>query len=66
VLLVELVTLEPRDRVVPVAGLETPAAADVELVADAVLAEVVAFDAAVPTGPWLGPTTMKIEDALPW
>jgi hypothetical protein len=63
-LVVELVMLELSDRVVPAPGLESPAGVDVELVADVVLAEVVPFDAAVPPC-WLGPTTMKIEDALP-
>jgi hypothetical protein len=45
---VELVMLEPRDRVVPAPGLESPAGVDVELVADLVLAEVVPFDAGIP------------------
>jgi hypothetical protein len=49
-LAVELVVLEPRDPVVSVVGLESPAGVDdVELVADVVvLAEVVPFDAVSP------------------
>jgi hypothetical protein len=56
---VELV--ESRDRVDSVPEVTL----DVVLAADAVLVEVVPFDAAVPPVPRLGPTTMKIDDALP-
>jgi len=37
---------------------------EAELVAD-VLAEDAVLDATVPPRPWLGPTTMKIEEELP-
>lgn len=55
---VELATLESSDVLSPVAALETSVEADAELETDAVLVELVAFDA--------GPTTMKREEALPW
>jgi hypothetical protein len=64
---VELVSVELRDRVDPVAGLVTSLfVVDAELVTDALAEDdaAVVLDATVPPRPWLGPTTMKIEDEL--
>jgi hypothetical protein len=64
-LVVELVSVELRDRVDSVVELVTSLFVDAELVAEVLAGDdVVVPDATAPPRPWLGPTTMKIEDEL--